>query len=209
MKKISDSLSGISEKVVDLPTPQKVLIVVLTILLIGGGFYYFIYSNNNTKITKLQKDIKRMQTRLATLKKKSRELKKLEKEVARVKKRLILISQLLPKQKEIPSLLDSISRSGTEARLEFLLFKPKKEQPKNFYAEIPIDIKVRGTYHQVAIFLDKLSHLKRIVSARNLSMARAGEENDEVILKTKCTAVTYRYIESSQKNKKKKRKKRK
>ena len=207
MKKISDTFSGILEKVVDLPTSQKVLIVILTVLLIEGGFYYFIYTNNSTKIRRLEKDIRQMQTRLVRLKKKSRELKKLKQEVTRAKKRLALISQLLPKQKEIPSLLDSISRSGTEARLEFLVFKPRKERLKNFYAEIPIDIEVRGTYHQVAIFLDKLSHLQRIVSARNLSMARAGEENDEIILKTKCTTVTYRYIESSQIKKKKKRRK--
>ncbi|HDM76291.1 MAG TPA: protein PilO [Deltaproteobacteria bacterium] len=206
MKKISDSLSGISQKVVDLPTPQKVLILILTILLIGGGFYYVVYKDNSAKITKLEKDIRQMQSRLATLKKKSRELKKLEKEVAKERKRLIIVAHLLPKSKEIPSLLESISKSGTEARLEFLLFKPKKEQPKNFYAEIPIDIEVRGTYHQVAMFLDKLSHLERIVSARNLSMARAGEHNDEIILKTKCTAVTYRYIESPPNNKKKKKK---
>ncbi len=209
MKKISETFSGLSEKVVDLPAPQKILIVILTVLLIGGGFYYSVYKGNETKITSLEKNIKQMQQRLATLKRKSRELKKLKKELAREKKRLIVVAHLLPKSKEIPSLLDSISRSGTEARLEFLLFKPKKEQPKNFYAEIPIDIQVRGTYHQVAIFLDKLSHLERIVSARNLSMVRAGEQNDEVLLKTKCTAVTYRYIESPpKKNKKKKRKRR-
>ncbi|RLB06174.1 MAG: hypothetical protein DRG59_08185, partial [Deltaproteobacteria bacterium] len=113
MKKISDSLSGISQKVVDLPTPQKVLILILTILLIGGGFYYVVYKDNSAKITKLEKDIRQMQSRLATLKKKSRELKKLEKEVAKERKRLIIVAHLLPKSKEIPSLLESISKSGT------------------------------------------------------------------------------------------------
>ncbi len=206
MKKTSDKFSEISEKVVDLPAPQKILIVILTVLLIGGIFYYSVYKGNETKITLLEKKIKQMEQRLSVLKKKSRELKKLEKELAKERKRLVVVAHLLPKSKEIPSLLDSISRSGTEARLEFLLFKPKREQPKNFYAEIPIDIQVRGTYHQVAMFLDKLSHLERIVSARNLSMVRAGEQNDEIILKTKCTAVTYRYIESPPKNKKKNKK---
>ncbi len=209
MKKISDSFAGISEKIVDLPTPQKILILVLTILVIGGGFYYFIYSSNNKKITLLERDISNMTSRLNNLKIKSRELKRLEKEVTEVKEKLKIVSHLLPKSTEIPSLLDSISRSGTEARLEFILFKPKKEKPKNFYAEIPIDIEVRGTYHQVAIFLDKLSHLERIVSARNLSMARASnQQGEEVILKTKCTAVTYRYVESPLKKSKNRKRKR-
>lgn len=207
MKKISDSLSGISQKVVDIPTGQKVLILVLTILIIGGGYFYFSYRDKNTQIKSLERNIKQMESRLALLKKKSREAKILEADVKKVRKQLQQVSHFLPKEKEIPSLLDSISASGTDAMLDFLLFQPKSENPKDFYTEIPIKIEVRGTYHQVCIFLDKLSHMDRIVSARNLGMNTVGTEGENVILKSKFTAVTYRFIKRSAKSKKNKKRK--
>ena len=63
----------------------------------------------------------------------------------------------LPEKEEIPSLLTSISRSGQDVGLEFLLFEPKNEVRKEFYAEIPVAMHVIGGYHDLAIFFDKVA----------------------------------------------------
>jgi type IV pilus assembly protein PilO len=70
----------------------------------------------------------------------------------------------LPETQEIPSLLAGVSEAGKDAGLEFLLFQPKPEVAKDFYAEIPVDISVSGTYHQLAVFFDKVANLPRVLS---------------------------------------------
>jgi type IV pilus assembly protein PilO len=115
----------------------------------------------------------------------------------------------LPEKKEIPTLLASVSRSGQDAGLEFLLFQPKNENNKDFYAEIPVAIEVTGSYHNVALFFDKVARLSRIVNIDNINLTaqKAKEAGKGLSLKTSCTAITYRFIESEGKKKKGKKKK--
>ncbi len=103
----------------------------------------------------------------------------------------------LPDKKEIPSLLTNITESGKDAGLEFLLFQPKPEINKDFYAEIPVSIKVAGNYHNVGLFFDKVSRLSRIVNIKDIVMATTREGKG---LNTSCTAVTYRFVETEEKD---------
>jgi type IV pilus assembly protein PilO len=122
--------------------------------------------------------------------------------------RFKLVMKSLPEKEEIPSLLSNISLSGQDAGLEFVLFQPKKEVKKDFYAEIPVAIKVTGKYHNVALFFDKVARLPRVVNIRNIMMT-PGKGNEK--LSTGCTAVTYKFIDRPKKksNKKKPKKKKK
>jgi type IV pilus assembly protein PilO len=106
----------------------------------------------------------------------------------------------LPEKEEIPSLLTSISRSGQDVGLEFLLFEPKSEVRKEFYAEIPVAMQVKGGFHDLAIFFDKVARLSRIVNLKNITM---GRDNETMALNTTCTAVTYKFVEPEPKKKKK------
>ena len=112
----------------------------------------------------------------------------------------------LPEKEEIPSLLASISNSGQLVGLEFLLFEPKPERKKEFYAEIPVAMNIKGDFHNLAIFFDQVARLSRIVNIRNIQMAGAKGKNTSD-LNAKCMAVTYKFVEKSapKKNKKKKR----
>ena len=102
----------------------------------------------------------------------------------------------LPEKKEIPNLLASISSSGQDSGLEFALFEPKPENNKDFYAEIPVAVKVSGSYHNVASFFDKVSRLPRIVNIDNISItAQKQTKKEGLSLSTSCTAITYRFIE--------------
>jgi len=121
----------------------------------------------------------------------------------------------LPEKEEIPSLLTAISDSGQSVGLDFLLFEPKAEKKKDFYAEIPVAMSLRGDYHNLAIFFDEVARLNRIVNIQNIQMSRGkgkGTRPNELI--AKCTAVTYKFIDeppkkASKKKKKKRRKKKK
>ena len=100
---------------------------------------------------------------------------------------------LLPKEKEIPSLLTNISALGRGSGLDFLTFKPGADVPKDFYSEIPVDIKVRGPYHNMGIFLDQVSKLDRIVTVSNITMGGPKKEGAEMLLNSSCRLVTYRF----------------
>lgn len=76
----------------------------------------------------------------------------------------------LPKSAEVPGLLEDVSKQGLESGLEFRLIKPLPEVVKTFYAELPIEMEVRGTYHQIATFISKVSAMPRIVIFRDFKM---------------------------------------
>ncbi len=123
------------------------------------------------------------------------ELDKHQAEMATTEERLKVASMLLPEQREIPSLLTNISNLGTNSGLDFILFRPQKEVRKEFYAEIPVDISVRGPYHNVGIFLDRISKLPRIVTVNNLNMGSPSQTGNIMYLNTTFTLLTYRFIE--------------
>ena len=97
----------------------------------------------------------------------------------------------LPSQTEIPDLLIDITQAGLGRGLEFVLFKPEKERPIDFYAELPINIKVNGGYHELAQFVSDVSALPRIVTLGDITIG-GGEKGR---LSMSATARTYRYVE--------------
>jgi type IV pilus assembly protein PilO len=160
------------------------------------------------KITKLRGDLGAAKTKLARLKNVEKNLRAFKKKYKDTELKFQQALKLLPNKQEIPALLSSISNLGAQSGLEFLLFQPQKEVNRNFYAEIPLKIEVTGPYHNVATFFDKVSRLSRIVNIGNVKMTQAKAaktKGDTVILKTACTATTYKFIEATEQPKKGKR----
>jgi len=81
--------------------------------------------------------------------------------------------------------------------LEFVLFKPEKERPAEFYAELPISIKVMGTYHELALFVSDVAALPRIVTFGNINIASATNPKDDKLTMS-AKAKTYRYLDQSE-----------
>lgn len=111
-----------------------------------------------------------------------------------------IVMRALPEKEEIPTLLTGISKAGKDSGLNFVLFQPKPDVEKEFYAEIPVAIKVTGDYHGVATFFESVAELNRIVNIRDIEMTPDKESGN---LTTTCTAVTYKFIEASDKPEKK------
>jgi len=172
---------------------QKILIVVGIFVLAGGGFAYFSYYPKYKEITRLAQEQMKLDKDLARSKKKAAEYEAYKRKMAQAEERFRKALQALPEKKEIPSLLTNISRSGQDTGLEFLLFQPQAEVQKEFYAEIPVSIQVDGSYHNVAMFFDKVARLSRIVNIHNLQMNAQKNPGE---LRTACTAVTYRFVEA-------------
>ena len=200
MKKFDIFLKPIEplfEKAGNISKVHRILICVATFIVITGIFVYFLYLPKFEKLDKLSSDYKNLENKLVSTKKKAAQLNKYREKMKIAEAQYKIAMKALPDKKEIPSLLTNITESGKDAGLEFLLFQPKSEINKDFYAEIPVSIKVAGNYHNVGLFFDKVSRLSRIVNIKDIVIATPREGG---MLNTSCTAVTYRFVETEEKD---------
>ena len=207
-KGIAKSIEPFLEKIENLSQVQRIIISVGSFVVIAGIFIYFLYLPKYEKINSLKKQLTDLEQKLSTAKRNAADLKKFQAKMKEAEAQFNMAMKKLPETKEIPSLLTAISDSGQQVGLEFLLFEPKKEKKKEFYAEIPVAMSLRGDYHNLAIFFDQVARLNRIVNITNIQMTRAkGKGKAAGELLAKCTAVTYKFLDEPPKKKKKKKKK--
>jgi len=189
------------EKILKLPNSQKigVLIALLAAMLSAFIFYVFIpqrdlYNAQKAAFIKLQTKYNEQQGILANLPRFKQELKVLQSEFDEALK-------MLPNAREIPNLISSISTLAQESGLEINLFQPKSEVAMDFYAQIPVEMKVTGKYNQIGAFFDKLSKLPRIINVENIVFARRQQNkraaSNVVILDASFNATTFKFIEQT------------
>jgi type IV pilus assembly protein PilO len=188
----TDILTPVFEKIGELTKVQRVIICAAAFLIMIGGFTYFSYYPKHKEIDRLETKYRKLRSDLTTAKKNASQLKKFQEEMKAAEDSYKIASRALPETKEIPSLLADVSKSGKESGLDFLLFQPKPDKEIDFYAEIPVYMEFKGGYHNVALFFDQVSRLYRIVNIKDITIDNS--KNDEK-LTTKCTAVTYRFLE--------------
>jgi len=202
-KGLAKSIEPFLEKVENLSKAQRILISALFFILILAVFIYFFYWPKFEQIGSLTTKITELDKKLAKAKRNAADLKKYQAQMKEAQTEFNMAMKKLPEKEEIPSLLTSISDAGQAVGLDFLLFQPKNEKKKEFYAEIPVAMSLRGDYHNLAIFFDQVARLNRIVNIGNITMTRAKRGE----LTAKCTAVTYKFIDEPPKKKKSKKKK--
>jgi type IV pilus assembly protein PilO len=191
-----DSLAPFFEKVEKLSTVQRILIYAGTFLVLIGAVVYFLYMPKWDTKSELQAELENLDGQLMLARQKAARLPKLRAKMKAAEERFAKASKALPETRELPTLLTVISQSGREAGLEFQLFQPGGEINKQFYVEIPLSIRVEGGYHNTAEFFDRVAALSRIVTIKDITMVPGEKKGD---LSTSCSAVTYQFIEQTEK----------
>lgn len=191
------------DKIGGLSRTHRILICAGVFLILAGSFVYLIYLPRSSEINELKGKYEELDAKLIQARNAAREKDKFEKEYKEAEGGFKLALRVLPNQKEIPTLLEDISRSGKDSGLEFILFKPRAEAPKDFYAEIPVDIQVTGGYHNLAIFFDRVARLHRLVNIMDIKITsgaagKGGSAADEM-LSASCVAMTYMFLEGAEK----------
>lgn len=186
----------LDEKITPLKNQQRLAIFIAALVIPIAIFYFLYYSPKGKEIKGLEArkvylvgEIKKVEATVAELEKHKAEKKETE-------KKFKLASMLLPGSKEIPSLLTNISSLGTNSGLEVLSFTPGAEAPQQFYATIPLRLSIKGTYHNIGIFLDKVSKLPRIVSAQTITLSGGTPQEGAMFLNSTISLVTYRFTEA-------------
>ncbi len=173
----------------DLKSPQtqrNIFVIVLLILL----FILFLkvpYANNNKTIKQLDEQRLAIEAEVRKAEEAKAKLPELEARYNQLLKAWEIAKEMLPPEKEIPSLLRLITNSGIKAGISFIYFRPSDPVPKGMYVEVPFQLKVLCTYHELGKFLSTVGNLKRIV---NFPTAKMSPEKEEKIL-VDMSAFTY------------------
>jgi len=198
------NLKAINNKLASLPTPKKILLLISFIIFFGVIWNFFILKPLNEKTAILQQELAQQQQTLQENLKASKDIDSFKQEVELVRQELLMAQAQLPTKKEIPNLLTKISDLGNQCGFEFELFKPQKEEKKDFYSQLPISMKVRGTYGNVSNFFHLVSALDRIVNIGDFTIKNPKVLDNYILLETTCQAITYRFQPNTSKKKGKK-----
>ncbi len=187
---------------IDFILRQKLSVKIMVAVLVMGiaiGFYWpFLYRPLESEVSILEPELAKLEAGLATSRQVINEMPRYKAEFERIKGELDLAIRQLPEKSEIPSLLESISDIGRASGLEFVLFRPQKEVPKEFYAEIPVDMVVQGKYRDVLTFFDQISRMPRIVNISNVVIGSPKDQGSGRVITTSCNATTYKFIEKEE-----------
>ena len=186
------------ENLFKLPQKQKLLILLLILVVEGVGYYVGLFSPKRQEYTQLVARRDSLQSEVRDKRRIADNLPRLKRDYDLLHQELIHALTELPNQKEIPTLLTSITSAGKAAGLDFLIFRPKGEEPKDFYAAVPIDISVSGTFREIATFFVAVGNLPRIVNIGNVSFADIRESGGRNMLKVNCLATTFRFLEKKE-----------
>jgi type IV pilus assembly protein PilO len=178
-----------------LPTQYKALILIGTLALMGATYYFGIYAGKQDDLTKAAEELNNQKKELQKLEDTKKNLVTYKTKVSELEADLNLLLVQIPKSSEIPGILSNISTEGRQSGLTFLLFQPDKEVviKDKKYTEVPVSIRVEGTYHSFAVFLDKVRRLERIINVRDISMKKKAVRENNVILEISCKAVTFKF----------------
>ena len=182
------------------PAPIKAAIIALLCAAAVGLGYYFDTQQQladldaqQTKETKLKDEFEQKYKKAVNLREYKEQMDEMEKTFGD------LLRQL-PDKTEVPDLLVDVSQTGLASGLEFELFKPAAEVPREFYAELPIEIKVIGNFAEFGAFVSGLASLPRIVTIHNIKIQpnsnnKKAERGDKGTLVMSATVKTYRYLD--------------
>lgn len=193
------------DSILKLPSSKKILILIAILAVVAGIYVYLFFIPAQEELKASRTELDKLMRELNEGRMITRDLEKFKAQLEKLNAELNNALTQLPNEKEIPEILKNISRLGKESNLEFILFKPKNEEPQQFYAKVPIDLVVLGSYHNIGLFFDKIGKLPRIINVVDFNMTRIketkGKEMDNFI-RTSCLITTYRFIEKKPEEKK-------
>ena len=165
---------------------------------LGAGFYYLVYSDKMPELERAQQDELQLKSSFEQKQKKAANFDAYKDQLDEIERSFGTMLRQLPGKTEIPNLLVDISQTGLASGLQEELFQPESEIRRDFYAEKPIKIRLKGTYHEFGKFVSEIAALPRIVTLHDIEIKR--DSNDAVgeSLVLNVTAKTYRYLDDEE-----------
>lgn len=182
----------------NLPLKQKVAFGVIFGMLAAAVYWQFFLSSEWAARSEAQTELLRLRAEAEQTRQIANQRPRLEQEIKLLEAQLQRMVQALPTEKEIPSLLKRVASLGQETDLNVALFKPGAPVAKEFYTEVPVQLKVMGTYHDLGLLFERLGRLERIINVADLTIRQAakGQRAGDSI-QAEFGVVTYTYSGTS------------
>lgn len=192
-----------------LPPPVKAVILGFLAVLIVAAGYWFLWAPALEELKTAKAKEVELRSVFVEKKRLAINLDAYKQQMVDIERTFGDLLRQLPDKSKMDALLTDINQVGLERGLEFELFKPGQEKQADFYAELPISIKVTGNYHDMGAFATDVSKLSRIVTLNDLTVLpmpkdSKDKDNKELKLAMEATAKTYRYLEAGEMASKKK-----
>jgi type IV pilus assembly protein PilO len=178
------------------PLAAKIVLIAFGCGVIGYGWYHFITSGQIEQLERAEQKELELRQSFEQKQHKAANLERYRQQLAEMEETFGAMLRQLPDETEGASLLVDVSQTGLAAGLEFELFQPSAEENKDFYAELPIRVRVRGRYHAFATFISGLAALPRIVTVHNIEIGGDNRTRGAEAPMTLAAVVkTYRYLD--------------
>ena len=179
----------------DWPAIVKAILILILCVLVGVGWYFYDIEDQYKALEREEKVEKDLRLDFETKQARAANLDAYRTQLAEMQESFGAMLRQLPNRTEVADLLVDVSQTGLAAGLEFELFQPQSEVPKDFYAELPIKIRVVGGYHEFGEFVSGLAALPRIVTIHDVNIKPRPNKPGELVLEA--IARTYRYLDEA------------
>ncbi|MDQ3618171.1 MAG: type 4a pilus biogenesis protein PilO [Pseudomonadota bacterium] len=187
------------------PQQAKIGLCVLISLVIVGLAWYLFVSDRREELAGLERQETELRTEFETKQGRASNLEPLKQQLAQMEQQLQQMLRQLPSKTEMPDLIVDISQTAIATGISNELFQPGPEEPKEFYAEKPIALRMVGSYHQFGGFVSGVASLPRVVimTMHDISLQPRSKDKDAVItanspLELAGTVKTYRYLDEEE-----------
>ena len=177
------------------PALPKLLAMVLLLILVVMAGWYFYWNGLSEELTQEQGVETKLKTEYLDRKKQAVNIPELKKQLVQVGQYVATLEKQLPSKSEMDALLTDINQSGLGRGLQFELFRPGSVGVKEYYAELPIAVRVTGNYHDLGAFASDIAQLSRIVTLNDMSITTLGTTG---VLAMDTTAKTFRYLDGEE-----------
>jgi len=194
-------LNQLLDNILERPLAHKIGILVVIIILVTALYYSFLYIPRADEIAKLSDSVEIARNEKSVKAQKAANLPRLKKDLQQLDAELKKAVAQLPDKREIAELLSSISAKAQQVGLNVLLFRPRGETYQEFYAEVPVDITVKGNFHNTVSFFDEVGRLNRLINIDNIGFKNPTVTGDNVVLETTSVATAFRFLDDAERKK--------
>ncbi|MSP39109.1 MAG: pilus assembly protein PilO [Deltaproteobacteria bacterium] len=194
-------MNQLLDNLLERPRIQRIGILAAAIILLGALYYSFIYSPRSDEVAKLADSVEIARNEKTVKQQKAANLPRLQRDLKQLDMELKKALAQLPNDKQMALLLTSISAKAQQAGLDVLLFRPRAETFQEFYAEVPVDITVKGRFHNTVSFFDEVGRLNRLINIDSIGFKNPTIAGDGVILETTSVATAFRFLSDAERKK--------
>ena len=192
-----DQLNINWQQIEKIPIRNKLIGLGVLCALLGGLFFYFMYLPKQKELDGLNEELAASQRKYNEKKAIADNLQTFQEEVRRLNEKLALALTKLPNTAEIDKILIDVPNLAKEEELVVGSFKPGKESGQGFYAEVPFDLTLVGSYNRIAKFFEKVGKLNRIISIGAISLGSPKSTADGTTLQANVHATTFTFVEQT------------